>query len=68
MRSAIFIDLQSTVFDSHSYYLKLLNKLVEKNKWKVTFPNYLQYQLLDFHQLYAQFIKINQPFAKILTY
>ena len=68
MKSAIFIDLQSTVFDSHAYYLKLLNKLVEKNKWKVNFPNYLQYQLLDFYQLYSQFIKINQPFTKLFTY
>lgn len=68
MRSAIFIDLQSTVFDSHSYYLRLLNKLIEKNKWKVTLPNYLQYQLLDFYQIYFQFIKINHPFTKTMVY
>lgn len=68
MRSAIFIDLQSTVFDSHSYYLRLLNKLIEKNKWKVALPNYLQYQLLDFYQIYFQFIKINHPFTKTMVY
>ena len=68
MRSAIFIDLQSTVFDSHTYYLRLLNKLIEKNKWKVQLPHYVQYQLLDFYQLYFQFIKINRPFTKMMVY
>lgn len=68
MRSAIFIDLQSTVFDSHTYYLKLLNKIIEKNKWKIQLPHYVQYQLLDFYQLYFQFIKINHPITKTIVY
>ena len=68
MRNAIFIDLQSTVFDSHPYYMRLLNKLIEKNKWNVKLPNYLQYRLLDFHQIYSQFIKTNHSVNKLVVY